>query len=1056
MSSDLARGVKIVSESTLFCAEWYSATYSDAARSGLSAAEHYFRNGGLLGHDPGPGFSTKGYLKKYPDVADARMNALYHYEMHGRSEGRTIVLVANDSPDTDPALIASRIDNDRKIWPEAKARAYVATVLSRKLTGEPLRLDQSFDAAGTRQFVDALISLTAEGEAAHVVKATVIMPSYNRADKIEAAIRSVLEQSHQNLELIVVDDGSSDDTADVLRKYETDPRVRLFWNSHGGVSAARNTGLDNATGEMIFYLDSDNIWSRDFVRLMLIGLQVSKADCAYGATRLQGPNGQLIGYRGEPFDWNACVNGNYIDMNVFCHRRDLTAEFGRFDTGLRRMVDWDLILRYTRERGASYIPVVGCIYLEDSADPTRITTSQPYIFRRIAQEKNRQGLTSSQEALKSIRFNIALKISAPSEERAAWGDYHYAESLKDALTALGHSVRIDFLGTWYDQPLTRDDLAIALRGLTEYTPRPGQLSLMWNISHPDQVGYDEYRAYHGIFVASRSYAALLSNVLGRDVQPLLQCSDTRRFGFSAHEPGPEDAGVFVGNSRNEYRKIVKWSVDSNLPVAVYGQGWEPFIPASMIKGQNIDNSELHKTYAAASFVLNDHWASMHDFGFVSNRVFDVLSCGGRLVSDHIPAISDLFGNAVICAKDEAEFSAAMAQGLPISSLQKRKEVAELVHRDHSFAVRAKEICTWLHNFLSAQTPAKDATPAAPTVSLRGAARRRVGLLLQPGRAWPTSSAFIRLIAPLTTDAANCKLEIIRLSGVDDPQLDTVDSCIVQRVAVARMADARHLIDRLTARNIPLFVDSDDAFFLVPAHVDQDRVLRHLMSAAREVWFSTETLASYYDEIRVPKRVIPNALDPRFWRNYRNPVTIKPSGAVVRFLYMGTSTHDGDFSLVYPAFEKLAQRFPDRFTLTFVGAVRQPPRQPWINQMVPPPDQGSYPMFARWLMSHSAFDVGIAPLEEGQFNRAKSDIKFLDYSAAGLLSLVSEAAPYDEALCRDLAIGCENNAQSWFQAMARIIRAPEKNLAMRERAMDYLWSERNTLVAENPVISILAQ
>ncbi len=495
MSSRISKGIKILEESEYFSASRYSNSYPDVAISGLLSAEHYFRIGGLLGRDPGPKFSTQGYLKKYADVAKAEMNALCHYETYGRIEGHEVVISPDSTSDIDLALLVSLIDLRRPAVPEVEALAFLEKIFTRSLKGKPVRLYQNFDAAQTRNFVDCLTSLPAEGMAATAMKATVVMPTYNRADKVELAIRSVLDQSHQNLELIIIDDGSSDGTQQILKKYDSDPRVRVFQNSHSGVSAARNTGLDNATGEVIFYLDSDNLWTRDFVKLMLIGLQISKGDCAYGATRMQGPMGELIGYRGEPFDWDSCIKGNYVDMNVFCHRRHVTTDAGRFDTTLKRMVDWDLILRYTKKRGAIYCPVIGCIYLEDNTDPTRITTSQPYVFRKIVHEKNLKGHASSEEALKAIKFNIALKIPVPYEACAAWGDYHYAESLKIALTALGHKVRIDFHGKWYDHPVNHDDIAIVLRGLTEYIPRPGQLNLMWNISHPDQISYDEYKAY---------------------------------------------------------------------------------------------------------------------------------------------------------------------------------------------------------------------------------------------------------------------------------------------------------------------------------------------------------------------------------------------------------------------------------------------------------------------------------------------------------------------------------------------------------------------------------
>jgi glycosyltransferase involved in cell wall biosynthesis len=87
---------------------------------------------------------------------------------------------------------------------------------------------------------------------------SVILPTYNRAWTIKVAIDSILDQAYGNLETIVVDDGSSDDTADLLASYGD--RIRVIRQANRGVSAARNTGIRTATGELIALLDSDDRW----------------------------------------------------------------------------------------------------------------------------------------------------------------------------------------------------------------------------------------------------------------------------------------------------------------------------------------------------------------------------------------------------------------------------------------------------------------------------------------------------------------------------------------------------------------------------------------------------------------------------------------------------------------------------------------------------------------------------------------------------------------------------------------------------------------------------
>src|SRR5690606_3446636 len=89
---------------------------------------------------------------------------------------------------------------------------------------------------------------------------SVIMPAHNRAQTIEQAIQSVLDQIYPHFELIIIDDGSTDGTRGVLESFRDDRMIVLANEICGGVSRARNLGLRRATGSIIAYLDSDNAW----------------------------------------------------------------------------------------------------------------------------------------------------------------------------------------------------------------------------------------------------------------------------------------------------------------------------------------------------------------------------------------------------------------------------------------------------------------------------------------------------------------------------------------------------------------------------------------------------------------------------------------------------------------------------------------------------------------------------------------------------------------------------------------------------------------------------
>ena len=94
----------------------------------------------------------------------------------------------------------------------------------------------------------------------HTPTVTVVMPVYNTAAYVEAAIDSVLDQTFGDIELLIIDDGGSDESITLCRAY-TDPRIRIISQANRGLAGARNTGIHQAQGEFIAFLDSDDLWA---------------------------------------------------------------------------------------------------------------------------------------------------------------------------------------------------------------------------------------------------------------------------------------------------------------------------------------------------------------------------------------------------------------------------------------------------------------------------------------------------------------------------------------------------------------------------------------------------------------------------------------------------------------------------------------------------------------------------------------------------------------------------------------------------------------------------
>lgn len=110
---------------------------------------------------------------------------------------------------------------------------------------------------------------------------SIILPVYQRQAVLEECVRSIIAQSYQNLEIILIDDGSTDDTPKICRKLsEQHPRISFLTGDHRGVSAARNKGLDAAKGEYIFFVDSDDVIHPHLIEALVEGLESSDASIA--------------------------------------------------------------------------------------------------------------------------------------------------------------------------------------------------------------------------------------------------------------------------------------------------------------------------------------------------------------------------------------------------------------------------------------------------------------------------------------------------------------------------------------------------------------------------------------------------------------------------------------------------------------------------------------------------------------------------------------------------------------------------------------------------------
>lgn len=265
--------------------------------------------------------------------------------------------------------------------------------------------------------------LEAKGRTGNGPVISVITPTYNRADFLPEAVRSVLDQTFKDFELLIVDDGSTDNTPEVLEPFLKDGRVLYEFQQNQGQSAARNRALAKARGQFICFLDSDNAWLPNKLEHQLEAFdQHPEVDIVYGDIVTIDEEGRELSrknmrrYSGHIA--SHMLKDNFVSMNTTMARRYCFDEMGGM-SGKRRVADdYDLWLRFSAKYRFLYLPEVFAKY--------RVMADQISSDKRRRFDTNEQiildFLRDYPEAVSSREARIGLAAFYSRKAR------HYAQS----------------------------------------------------------------------------------------------------------------------------------------------------------------------------------------------------------------------------------------------------------------------------------------------------------------------------------------------------------------------------------------------------------------------------------------------------------------------------------------------------------------------------------------------------------------------------------------------------------------------------------------------------
>lgn len=202
---------------------------------------------------------------------------------------------------------------------------------------------------------------------------SVVIPCYNQAAYLGSAIESALEQSYPSVEVLVVDDGSTDGPAAVAGRY---PAVRYLCQANAGPAAARNAGLRDCAGEYVVFLDADDVLLPDALWIGVGRLRECPA-CAFVAGRFRyvKADGSPSAEQPPPFverdHYRELLQKNFVAMHAtVLYRRAAVTEVGGFDPALRGCEDYDLMLRVARRAPVHTYPEVVAEYRRHASNAT--------------------------------------------------------------------------------------------------------------------------------------------------------------------------------------------------------------------------------------------------------------------------------------------------------------------------------------------------------------------------------------------------------------------------------------------------------------------------------------------------------------------------------------------------------------------------------------------------------------------------------------------------------------------------------------------------------------
>jgi len=268
------------------------------------------------------------------------------------------------------------------------------------------------------------------------VLVSVVIPAFNSERYIAECIDSVLNQTYQNIEIIIIDDGSTDNTVNIISKYKSD-KIKLFNQKNSGPGAARNYGVKQASGMWVAFIDADDIWLPDKILKQLNHCSKhvwSHTDLFFhGNTYPKYTKTTELTSKHSGFILKHLLVENSIGTSSVLLNKEIFLEFGGFNTDLRALQDWDLWLRIAEKYEICYLDEPLVYYRVHSDSTSRnVRKTLPYHLNLINYAFSQHGPARHMQELKYEALSRSYQICsyiAEQEKDYLFSCYCAAKSL---------------------------------------------------------------------------------------------------------------------------------------------------------------------------------------------------------------------------------------------------------------------------------------------------------------------------------------------------------------------------------------------------------------------------------------------------------------------------------------------------------------------------------------------------------------------------------------------------------------------------------------------------